>query len=211
MHPFHLRMLLQESGNLQRACLVLLHPQVKSLQAEVKVKRVLRTLNAAEIAHQMYSRFRDIRSLSKRIGVHQAVIRGIGRTQRGKLIRMIFPRESAAIHNRASHLHAMPIHIFGGAVGNDIRTPLYRSATYRCRKRVIHNQGHSMLMRDARKTFDIKHAHTRVTQSLAKYEFGILAESRLQHLIARILVNKRHLYAHFLKCSIEKIVGTAIN
>ena len=159
----------------------------------------------------MYGRFRDIRCLSKRIGIYQAVVRSIGRTKSRELISMFFPWESAAIHNRTSHLHTMAIHVFSGTMRYDIRTPLYRSATYRRRKRVVHYQGHSMLMRDARKTFDIEHAHARITQGLAKYEFGIFPKSRLQLLIARFLVNERHLDTHFLKRGIEKIIGTTID
>ena len=74
MHPFHLRMILQEAGNLQCTGLMLLHSQVERLKAEIEVKRVLRALNATKIAHQMYGRFRDIRCLSKRIGIYQAVV-----------------------------------------------------------------------------------------------------------------------------------------
>ena len=66
----------------------------------------------------------------------------------------------------AAHSRAMAIHIFGGGMGYNIRSPLDRTAVYRRWKCIIHNQRNAMSMGSIGKPLNIQYRKRRIGYGL---------------------------------------------
>ena len=72
--PLDVRIVFEESGHLQRALAVALHPDVQALETEIEVEGVLRALDGAEIPHQLRGRLGDVGKFAELFGEGDAVV-----------------------------------------------------------------------------------------------------------------------------------------
>ena len=129
----------------------------------------------------------------------------------GELVSMRHPVKRTCINNAAAHARTMTIHIFGGGMRNDVRTPFDRIAVHRRRERVVHNQRHAMSMRRISKTLDIQDGERRISNRLAKHTLSVRTESSLKLLIRAIRAHKRALETHTMHGMSKKIVSATID
>ena len=81
---------------------------------------------------------------------------------------MGFPVKISAVYNTAAYSHCMSIHVLGGTMGNDICTPLKRTAVDRGCEGIVHDQRYTMLMSYLCKFFNIQNGQRRICNGLSK-------------------------------------------
>ena len=173
---------------------------------------MLRALNRAEVTHKLRGALRDERTaLPKLLCIHNSVVALIGSREPRELISMRHPVKRTRINNAAANARTMTIHVLGGGMSNDIRTPFNRVAVNRRRERVVHDQRHAMSMRRIGKTLDIQNSQRRVRNRLAKHALSVRAESGFKLLVRAIRAHKRALETHTMHGMSQKIVGTTID
>ena len=95
-------------------------------------------------------------------------------------------------------------------MGDDIASPLERTAVDRCGEGIIHDEWHTMLVSHLSETLDIEDIAARVGDSLAKEALGILLEACLYLLVTPVWVYKGALDAEFLHRHAKKVVRATI-
>ena len=160
---------------------------MQRLQAQVEIECVLRRLNCAKIAHKLHGCFCDVSStLTKRLSIYKPMIRRIGLRQTRELVLMRHPIKRSAINNGTANSRSMTVHILCGGVNDNIGSPLNRTTIYRCRKRIINNQGDTVRMCSLCPTLNIKHHKRRIGNSLTKDALGRGSECRSNFFIGGI-------------------------
>ena len=88
-----------------------------------------------------------------------------------------FPIEVTAIDDATAHLRGVSVHVFCGAVGDDVGTPLERSAVDGCRKRVIDDERNAVAVGDSGEFLDVEHATARIRHRFAEMSLRVGSES----------------------------------
>ena len=96
-------------------------------------------------------------------------------------------------------------------MGNDICTPLNRSAINRSGEGVIHNKRNTMRMRRTSKTFQIQNRQSGVCNSFTKYRFSVGLKSSLELLFRTGRAYKSAFQTHTLHCVSKQVVRSSID
>ena len=96
-------MAVQIFSNLEGTAGVALHPEVKGLQSEAEVEGILRALDRAEIPHQLAGCLGDVGEFPELPGVGESMVGRVRSGESGELVRVGFPVEVAAVHDRTAH------------------------------------------------------------------------------------------------------------
>ena len=188
------------------------HANVQALEAEVQVERVLRRLDAAEVAHELRGRLGDVGAgLAELLGVDHTVVGLVGRREAGILVRVGIPVEVAGIHDGSAHGGAVAVHVLGGRMRHDVGAPLDRTAHDRRGERVVDDQGHAVRMRGVGETLDIEHVERGVGDRLAEDRLGVGLERRLELLVSAVGGHERALDAHALHGVRDEVVRAAVD
>ena len=201
VHPCHLVVVVQELGHLLGILAVLGHAQVQRLQTHVEQEGVLRSGYGAQVAHELCHELGGISHLAECLNVCQAVIRLVGRAEAGEavyaqrrtvgnggsFVGACLPIEVTAVHHTSSHLCSHAVHIFRGAVGHDVGSPLEGSAVDRRGKGVVDNQGNTVTVGNTCETLNIEDGAARVGDGLAKHGLGVGTEGCLYLLVGSLL------------------------
>ena len=99
-------------------------PQVERFQSVVEQECVLRTLAAAQIAHELCHGLHDVARRTESFGINQAVIAFVGRAKTGEFIGMRHPVELAAVDDTAADCRGLAVHVFSGGVNHDCLLPI---------------------------------------------------------------------------------------
>ena len=127
-HPRHALVLFEPLCHLLRITAMLLHAEMEGLKTEVEEEGVLGSRNASEVTHQLGYELRAICRASESLGIDQAVVRLVGSGKTGEMVGMGLPVEVAGIHHTSSHLSGMAIHVLRSGMGDDVASPLKRTA-----------------------------------------------------------------------------------
>ena len=212
LHPRDIFVLLQKFRDFLRVFAVTRHAHMQTLKAEIQIIRALRGLNRAEIAHQLDSRLRDIRTReAEALSICHAVITLVGRTQTGVFVRVLRPVKFAGINDRAADGARVAVHVFCRRVYDDICAPFKRAAVDGRCKRVVHNQRNAAPVRGRREFFDIQNGQRRVCNRLAIHGLCVGPKCGVQFLRRAVRIDKRDLDAHALHGDGKKIEAAAIN
>ena len=184
---------------------------MKSFQPDIDQKGVLGRLDGAQIPHQLGGSLGNISQLSEFLCVDDAVIGLIRLRQSLKLVMMGFPVKIAAVHNTAAYRSRVAVHVLGGAVGHNIRSPLKGTAVDGGGKGIIHNQRHSMAVGHSRELLNIQHRQSRIGDSLREKGLGIGSEGLFQLLLRGVRVHQGTLYPHLGDSHRKQIGGSAVN
>ena len=187
------------------------HTQVEGFQTQVEQKGILRRLDGTQISHELDGRLGNIGSLAEAFAVGEPVIGGIRFRQTREFILVRFPVKVAAVHNHAAHGGGMAVHVLGGGVGDDIRTPFKRTAINGRGKGIVHNEGNAVRMGNVRHFTDIQHAKRGIGNSLRKESFRIGAERFGDFLRRSVLVHESNFNAHFPECDGKEVVCAPVN
>ena len=209
--PGHLRVVLQELRAGESVFAVARHAQVKRFKTHVQEERVLRSLDAAEVAHELCRSLRDEGSLAESLRVGKTVVARVRFGEALELVVMGFPVEVAAIHDAATHGHGVTVHVLGGGMRHDVHAEINRAAKNRSRERVVHNHRHAVLVGKLRESFQVENLAGGVCHRLSEEALGIRAEGLLDFFVAGILVHERAFDAELLHGDAEEVAGTTVN
>ena len=204
-------MIFQEARHLHGVFTVSGHPQMKRFQPHVQKERILRRLDGAKIAHQLYRCLPYVRFLSEFFRIYDAVIGIIGFTQARELFRIKAPVKIAGVHNSAAYAHGMSVHVLGGGMGNDVRPPFKRIAVNGRGKGIVHNQRHLMGVGRLCKFFNVKHHQRGVGNGFRQHTSCIFLKSLAEGFIVRIRIHDSAGNSHFLHCYGDEVEGAAVN
>ena len=205
-HPVYLGAVFQELCEGQAVCTVLLHAAVQALQAHVQKKCVLRALDRSEIAHQLGGCFRNkCPSVSEFLRISDPVIAFVRSCQSRETVRVSHPVKFSGVDDRASYRSAVPVHVFGGGMGHDVRPELERAAVYRSSKRIVYDKRNSVPVRRSSKFIKIKYGEGRVCDRLSEHRFRIRPESRFQFFLRAVRADKSEFDTHLPHGDVEQI------
>ena len=94
-------------------------------------------------------------------------------------------------------------------VQHDVGAPLDRPAEVRRRERVVDEQRHAVLVRDARNRLDVEHVAARVADRLAEESFRVVAH-RAAPGSEIVGIHPRDLHAHLAQHVLQLIDGAAV-
>ena len=211
VYPGHLRVVLQELRTGESVFAVARHAQVKRFKANVQEERVLRSLDAAEVAHELCCSLRDEGALAESLRVGKAVVARVRFGEALELVVMGFPVKVSAIHDAATHGHRVTVHVLGGGMRHDVHAEFDRAAEYGCRERVIDNHRHAVLVGKLREALQVQNLAGGVSHRFAEEALGVRAESLLDFFVARVLVHERAFDAELLHGHGEEVARAAIN
>ena len=211
MYPCHAVVLLQELCHALCILAVAGHTQVERFQTEVQQEGVLRAGNASEVTHELCHEFRHVGHLAKLLGIGQSVVRLVRGAETRELVGMGIPVEVTAIYHTAAYLRSMAVHIFRRRMCHDVCAPLEGTAVDGCGERVIHNQGHAVLVGDTGKLLDVKNLTARVRDSFTEERLRVRTESSRDFLLRGFLTDERTLNAELLQCHAKQVVRTAVD
>ena len=187
------------------------HSHVQAFQAKIEIERALGGLCATEIAHELRRRFGDIRAaLTEFFCVRNAVIAIIGRTKPREFVRVREPIEFARIDDTTAYGYAVPVHVFGRGMGNDIRAVLERTAIYGRGERVVDDEGYAVRVRRFGKFFNIQNGERGVGDRFPKHRFRVRAERRVEFFFRAVGIDERKVDAHFFHSNGEKVIRAAV-
>ena len=109
---------------------------------------------------------------------------------------MFIPVEFSGVYYAAADDGGGSLHVFGGGVGDDVSSPLERSAVDGSSKGIVHNERNSVSMRCLCKALYIKNGQRRVGDGLAEYRLGVRPEGRLKFLVGTKRIHKGEFHAH---------------
>ena len=124
---------------------------------------------------------------------------------------MGFPIKVSAVHDTAAYAGGVPVHILGGRVHHDIRSPFERTAVDRCREGIINDQGHSVAVGNAGKLLNIEHFERRIGDCLTKQRFRVRAESSRNLFFIGIGADECDVDAQFFHCHPKEVERSAID
>ena len=212
VHIRHLGVCFQELCHSHTVVAVALHPDMQAFQTEVQHVGVHGRLHGAEVAHQLGRGLGDEGPFfAEALGVGDAVIAVVRGAQTGELFGVGHPVESAAVHDGTAQNRSVAVHILGGGMGHDVRTPLERAAVDRGREGVVHDERHPMRVCGVCKLFNVQHGQGRVGDGLAKDDFGVGLESGVQLFLAAQRVYEGRGDAHLLHGDGDEVEGAAVD
>ena len=95
-------------------------------------------------------------------------------------------------------------------MGDNIGSPLKWTTIHGCGKRIINNQGHSVLMGYLGEALDIEDSATGVGNSLTKHSLGVRTESCLNLLVRGFLRDECTIDTQFLQSHAKEVIGATI-
>lgn len=211
VHPGDLRMVFEELGDLQSVFTVLRHAKSESFKTRVQKECVLRSLDAAEVAHELCSRLHNVTLLAESLTVSETMVRRIRFGHARELVVMGFPVEVAAIDDSAADGHCMSIHIFGRRMGDDICAELERLAEDRRCECIVDDERNAVLVSDVCELLDVRDVAGRVRNRFTEESLGVRAESLADFFFACVRVDEGDFNAELLHGDGKKVVGTAVN
>ena len=135
----------------------------------------------------------------------------VRRTQSGELFGVLFPVEFTAVHDTAADCRAVPVEIFCGGMGNDIRTPFYRTAIHGRCKSIVDDERNAVRVRDGSEQFDIQHGKRGIGDGFAEDRFRVRAKCLIELFPGSVGRNKGEFDTHFLHRYGKKVICTAVN
>ena len=126
------------------------------------------------------------------------------------LVTVLLPIEVAAVHDNTAYLHRMAIHVLGGGMGNDIRTPLKWSAVHRSGEGIVHDQRYAVLVRHISKFLDVQDHQCRIRNGFRDHNFCVRLECCRDFFRRCIRVHKGTLNAQLLEGYRQQIEGSAV-
>ena len=211
VHPCHFVVFGKVFGYFLGIAAVLRHAQVQSFQTEVQQERILRRLDAAEVAHQLRRCFSDVSQFAESFCISQSVIRFVRCAETGEFVGMCFPVEIAAVYNCSAYAGGVSVHIFGSGVDYYIGSPFKRAAVDRSGESIVYNQRYAVLVGDTGKLFDVENFQRRVGDCFAEQGFGVRTESGRDFLFGRIGVDKRYIDTQLFHCHAKQVERSAID
>ena len=139
------------------------------------------------------------------------MIGGIRFRQTREFILVRFPVKVAAVHNHAAHGGGMAVHVLGGGVGHDVRTPLEGPAVHRGGEGVVDDEGHAVGVGRLGELLNIQDGEGGVCNGLAEHRLGVGPEGGVQLLLGAVRVHEGELDAHALHGDGEQVEGTAVD
>ena len=124
---------------------------------------------------------------------------------------MVHPVEVATVYNATAHCSSVAVHVFCGAVGHNVSSPLKRSAIDWCGKGVVNDEWHPVFVGNLGIAFNVEYVATRVGYCFAKDALGVGPEQGFDFFVGCIFVNKGAFNAHFLERDAKQVVGAAVN
>ena len=135
----------------------------------------------------------------------------IGRGESRELVSIGIPVEVAAIDNTSAHLCGMAIHILRCGVGDNVTSPLKRTAVDRSGEGVVHDEWHTMLVGHLGEALYVKHIAARIAYCLAEEALGVGAELLLDTLVIPLWVDEGALDAELLHGDSKEVEGASID
>ena len=121
------------------------------------------------------------------------------------------PVEIAAVNHSSAHLGGVAVHILGRGMGYNVGTPFEWPAVDRSGESIVHNKRHTVPVGYPGEPFNVEDLASRIGDGLAEETFCIRPESRLDFLIAAVLVDECAADAHLLQCYPEKVESAAVD
>ena len=187
------------------------HPQMQGFQSDVQQEGVHGRLDGAKIPHELGGRLGDIRLLPEFFRIDDAVIGLVRRAQSRKFVRIQAPVKIAGIHDGPAHAHGMAVHIFGGGMGHDIRSPLKGIAVDGRGKGIVHDQRDLVRMGRLRELFNVQDHQRGVGDGLRKHALRILLKGRAERIIIGVRIHDAAGDSHLLHGIDDQVEGTAVN
>ena len=191
---------------------VLLHTEGQAFQTQIQNEGALGALAAAEVPHQLGGALGDEGPAeTEPLGVSDTVIAVIGSGQTGELVGMGGPVELAAVYDAAAHSAGVAVHVLGGGVGDDIRTPLEGTTVDGGGEGVVHDQRHAMGMGSLGELLDIQHRQSGIGDGLAKDGLGVGPEGGIQLFLRAVGIDEGGFQAHLLHGHREQVKAAAVD
>ena len=175
-----------------------LHPQGKGFQVHPQEIAVHGAGDGSQIPHQLGRGFGDVGQLAEFFRVGDAVVGFVRGGEAGEFVGVSLPVKIAAVHNAASHLHGVAVHVLGGGVGDNVGAPGKGTAVYGGGKGVVHDQGHTVAVGRLGKTLNVQNHQGRVGDGLGEDQLGVGAECGVQLLVVGVGADEGAVDAHFL-------------
>ena len=187
-----------------------LHSQMQRLKADIQKKRILRRLDGAQVPHQLGGCLCNVCAFAKLLRIHNSMICLVRRGKSREFIRICVPVKVAAVYDRSADAGCMAIHVLGGRVGYDIRSPFERPAVDRRCKCIVYDKRNPMGMGCFCKLFKVQHDQCRICNGLSEYRLGILSKRVVQFFFRAVWIHKGSVNAHLLNRMGIEIICTAI-
>ena len=210
--PGDLGVLLHEFRHRQSVGTVLGHPQVQGLQTHVEQVGVHGRGGGAEVPHELDRGLGDVGpAQTKPFCISHTVVALIRGAQAGVAVRVSGPVKAPAVHNGAPHAVGVPVHVFGGGVGDNVRPPLEGPAAHRGGKGIVHDERHPMGVGGAGKLLNVQNNEGGVGDGLPKHRLGVGLESGVQLLFRAIGVHESEVNAHPLHGNGKEVEGPPVD
>ena len=163
---------------------------------------------AAEITHKLHSCLDYIGGKGVFLRIDNPVIAFIGFCHTGKS--SVSPVKFPAVYDNSAYLYGVTVHILGGRMNYNIRSPLNRAAKNRRCKGVIHYQGNAVSMSGSCPHLYVKNGKGGICQCFAENRLCVILKCGVQLLLRSVLPYPNALYAHLFKGNAEKIYCAAV-
>ena len=204
-------MFLQKLGHLLSVFAMAGNTQVESFKTDIEKESVHRTLDRAQVSHQLGSSLGNESLLAKSLGVGQSVVRLVGLCKSGELVGVFVPVKVAAVNDTSAHCESVTVHILCGRVDNDVGAPFKRTAVDRSGKSVVNDQRHAVAVGDTRKLLKIKHVTSRIRDSFGKEAFGVGAESLSYFLLRSVGIHHSAFDTEFFHRYQKEVVSASVD
>ena len=121
------------------------------------------------------------------------------------------PVKVTAVNDSSANLHSMSVHIFGGGMSNDIRTPFKRTTVNRSSEGVVYDKRNFMLVSNLCEFLDIQNNQSRICDCFCEKYFGVRAESSSNFLSTCICINESAVNAELFESNGKKIECSSVN
>ena len=183
----------------------------RRFQSVVEQESVLRTLAAAQIAHELCHGLHEVARCTEGFGINQTVIAFVGRAKTGEFVGMRHPVELAAVDDTAADGCSLAVHVFSGGVNHDVCSPFDGAAVDGGGEGVVDDQGDTLFMCHTSEALDVANASAGVRNRFAEHQFGVGAEGSAQFFVARIEIDQRALDTHFFHRHDKQVERTAVD
>ena len=124
---------------------------------------------------------------------------------------MFIPVEFSGVYYAAADDGGGSLHVFGGGVGDNVSSPLERSAVDGSSKGIVHDEGNSVCVGCFCETLYVKDRKGGVGDGLAEYRLGVRPEGRLKFLVGTKRIHESDFHAHPGHGHRKKIEGSSVD
>ena len=181
VHPGDLGVAFQEPGQGQGVLAMPFHAEVEGFHAQHGEEGVEGHLGIPQVPDPLGTHLGRIGALGEIPGVDQAVVTFVRLDELREF--PVAPVKVSLLHNGAAHAAGMPVQVFCGGVGDDVRPPLEGLAEHGGGEGVVHNQGDSIGMGHPGEFLDVQDHHGGVAESLREDGLGVGADGGLEFLL----------------------------